>query len=185
MPFSATSSSPFLFASAPVNAPRMWPNSSDSSSVSGIAPQLSATNGLLAPQRVEVDRLRDQPLAGARLAGEQHRAVGARDRLDHLEHVEHRLAAPDDVRELVRRGRASASAGRSPAAAGGCSSLLAHLHLQLVDVERLAQVVARAEPHRLDRGVGRGERGDHDAEDVADRSAWRRAARRRRSCRAS
>ncbi len=32
--------------SAPVKAPRMWPKSSDSSSVSGTAPQLSATNGL-------------------------------------------------------------------------------------------------------------------------------------------
>ena len=62
----------------------------------------------LAPQRVEVNRLRDQLLAGARLAGQQDRAVGPGDGLDHLEHVEHRLAAADDVRELVRRGRASA-----------------------------------------------------------------------------
>ena len=31
--------------SAPVNAPRVWPNSSDSSSVSAIAAQLTATNG--------------------------------------------------------------------------------------------------------------------------------------------
>ena len=45
MPRSASSISPFLVAAAPVNAPRTWPNSSDSSSVSGSAPQLSATNG--------------------------------------------------------------------------------------------------------------------------------------------
>src|SRR5207247_573943 len=45
VPFSATSISPFLFASAPVKAPRMWPNSSDSRSVSGTPPQFNATNG--------------------------------------------------------------------------------------------------------------------------------------------
>ena len=45
VPLSATSIRPFLFESAPVNAPRMWPNSSDSRSASGRAPQLTATNG--------------------------------------------------------------------------------------------------------------------------------------------
>ena len=103
MPRSATSSRPFLLASAPVNAPRMWPKSSDSSSVSGSAPQFSDDHRALAPQRVEMDGLRDQALAGARLAGQQDGAVGARDGLDHLEDVEHRLAAADDVRELVRQ----------------------------------------------------------------------------------
>ena len=45
VPFSATSISPFLFESAPVNAPRIWPKSSESSSVSESAPQLRATKG--------------------------------------------------------------------------------------------------------------------------------------------
>ena len=45
MPPSAISTRPFFVVSAPVNAPRMWPKSSDSSSVSGSAPQLRATNG--------------------------------------------------------------------------------------------------------------------------------------------
>ena len=93
---------PLLVASAPVNAPRMWPNSSDSRRFSGIAPQLSDDERLVAPQRVEVDRPRDQFLAGARLPGQQDGAVGAGDRLDHPEHREHRLAAADDVGELVR-----------------------------------------------------------------------------------
>ncbi len=43
---------------------------------------------------------------------------------------------------------------------------LANLHLQQIDVERLAQIVAGAEPHRFDCGVGRRKRGDHDPEDV-------------------
>ena len=38
--------SPLCACTAPVNAPRAWPNSSDSSSGSGIAPQLTPTNGL-------------------------------------------------------------------------------------------------------------------------------------------
>jgi hypothetical protein len=45
VPPSAASIRPFLFESAPVNAPRIWPKSSDSRSVSGTPPQLSATNG--------------------------------------------------------------------------------------------------------------------------------------------
>ena len=44
--------------------------------------------------------------------------------------------------------------------------LLAHFHLEQIDVERLAQVVAGAEPHGLDGGFRRRERRDHDAEDV-------------------
>ena len=68
--------------SAPVNAPRTWPNSSDSSSVSGIAAQLTATNGIVALRAAVVDRARDQLLAGAGLAGDQHRAAGRGDQLD-------------------------------------------------------------------------------------------------------
>ena len=48
VPPSACSNSPALSADAPVNAPRTWPNSSDSSRLSGIAAQLIATNGAAA-----------------------------------------------------------------------------------------------------------------------------------------
>ena len=43
MPLCACSKRPGRLPTAPVNAPRTWPNSSASSSVSGIALQLSAT----------------------------------------------------------------------------------------------------------------------------------------------
>ena len=43
-PFAAAKR-PMRSRSAPVNAPRTWPNSSLSSSSSGIAPQFTATNG--------------------------------------------------------------------------------------------------------------------------------------------
>ncbi len=45
MPRLASSKAPWRRAIAPVKAPFSWPNSSDSSSVSGIAAQLSGTNG--------------------------------------------------------------------------------------------------------------------------------------------
>ena len=121
----------------------MCPKSSDSSSVSGIAPQLSDTIGLSRRSEWKWIGLRDQPLAGARLAGQQNRAVGARDGLDHLEDVEHRLAAADDVRELVRQAeRPLQQHVLLPQLA--VLDLLADLHLEQIDVERLAQVVARA-----------------------------------------
>ena len=37
---------PFLFDVAPVKAPRTWPNSSDSSSVSGMAAQFTLMSGM-------------------------------------------------------------------------------------------------------------------------------------------
>ena len=46
MPPSASANLPFLVAVAPVNAPRTWPKSSDSSSVSGIAAQLTLMSGM-------------------------------------------------------------------------------------------------------------------------------------------
>jgi hypothetical protein len=45
VPVSASSKRPLRAACAPVNAPRSWPNSSDSMSVSGSAAQLTAMNG--------------------------------------------------------------------------------------------------------------------------------------------
>ncbi len=48
MPPSAAWNLPGLLATAPVKAPRTWPNSSDSSRFSGMAPQLMVTNGPLA-----------------------------------------------------------------------------------------------------------------------------------------
>ena len=45
MPPSAVSNRPALLWNAPVKAPFTWPNSSDSSSVSGIAAQFTTTNG--------------------------------------------------------------------------------------------------------------------------------------------
>ena len=151
MPRSATSSKPFLLLSAPVNAPRMCPNSSDSSSVSGQRAAVERHHRLARGAASGNAPPAPPALAGARFAGQQDRAVGARDGLDHLEDVEHGLAAADDVRELVREAeRALQQHVLLPQLAA--LDLLAHFHLQQIDVERLAQIVAGAEPHRFDRG---------------------------------
>jgi hypothetical protein len=119
----------------------------------------------IAPQRIEVDGARHPFLAGARFAGHEHRALGAGDLLDELEDREHLLAAPDDVGELVARAeRPLQQHVLLPEAA--LLEGVADLHLQLVDVERLAEVVVGSQPHRFDGGVGRREGGNHDAEHV-------------------
>ena len=56
---------------------------------------------LLRAQRVVVDGVRDQLLAGARLAADEHGRVGRRDLRDLLVHLPHRPAGADDVREVV------------------------------------------------------------------------------------
>ena len=48
VPPSACWNRPLWLATASVKAPFMWPNSSDSSSASGMAPQLTATKGFFA-----------------------------------------------------------------------------------------------------------------------------------------
>ena len=59
----------------------------------------------IAPQRQRMYRACDQLLAGAGLTGNQHRAVGAADRLDQTEHLEHDRAAADDAGESLIGGR--------------------------------------------------------------------------------
>ena len=76
MPPSASSNLPMRRATAPVKAPFSWPNSSDSSRFSGIAAQLTATNGPCGAAAVAVDGARHQLLAGAALAGDQHAGLG-------------------------------------------------------------------------------------------------------------
>ena len=95
MPPSATSNLPRRSATAPVNAPRTWPNSSLSISSSGIAAQLTSTNVAVAPAAQRVDRPRDQLLAGAVLAVDQHAAVGRRRHRDLLAQLAHRVALAD------------------------------------------------------------------------------------------
>src|SRR6185295_15487487 len=57
--------------------------------------------GLLRAQRVVVDGVRDQLLAGPRLAAYQDRRVRSGDLCDLLIHLAYGAAGADDVREIV------------------------------------------------------------------------------------
>ncbi len=133
----------------------MWPKSSESSSVSAIAPQLTATNGLRRPPAVRVDRTRDQFLPGTALALDQHRdcrICGPRYLLIDLEH--RRAAAEQPFRRdprFRRRQRVAVHRLRQRALDRG---------LDLADVERLADVVESARAQRLDRRLERAEPAD-------------------------
>ncbi len=92
---------PMRLAWAPVKAPLSWPKSSLSKMVSGMAAQLSATNGLRARAEV-VQAARHLLLAAAGIPADQHVDVGA-GQLQHLaaqvfhgarNAQQHRLDAP-------------------------------------------------------------------------------------------
>ena len=86
---SASSNNPCRDPSAPVNAPRTWPNSSLSTSVGLSEARWIGTNGSLGPRRMAMNGPGDQLLAGAAFAGDQHRGIGRRDQRDALEHLLH------------------------------------------------------------------------------------------------
>ena len=101
MPRWAISKRPFLLAWAPVKAPRTWPKSSLSSSVSGRAAQFWVTKRASLRASAVVDRPRDEILAGAGLPDDQHGRVGLRDLLHHVEDAVHGGARRDDLVEAV------------------------------------------------------------------------------------
>ena len=96
VPPSAASNLPSRRATAPVNAPFSWPNSSLSTSSRENAAQLTRRTGRWRAG-CGVDRARDQFLAGARLAAHQHRHIGRRNLVDSLEDAHHRARPPDHV----------------------------------------------------------------------------------------
>ena len=97
VPPSASANLPRLVIVAPVKAPRTWPNSSDSSSVSGNRRAVHLDQRHLALRAAVMNQPRHHLLAGAGLAGDEHRALGLRDQLGALDHVLHRAAAADDA----------------------------------------------------------------------------------------
>ena len=125
VPPSASSMRPGLVPTAPVKAPFSWPNSSDSSTSRGRAPQWMGTNGRVGALRALVDRARHQLLAGAALAEDQHGGVRRRHALHHAQHLLHARAPGEDAAEglgaraAARAGpRCRAGAGPSPPPCG-------------------------------------------------------------------
>ena len=113
-----------------------------------------------------MDRARHQILAGAGFARDQDRAVRLRDRLHHAEDVEHRLAASDDVRELVARVERLLEQDVLLLQLRRLE-VLSDLQPQFVHAERLGEVVHGAETHRFDRRARRCVGRHHERDDVA------------------
>ena len=113
MPPSASRSAPGRASSAPVNAPRAWPKNSLSASVSGTAAQLTGTNGARARAPERVDGARDDLLAGARLALDEHGRPGPGGGANERAHA---LRSPGSRRSARRRRPARSPRPRAPAA---------------------------------------------------------------------
>ena len=110
---SAFSSMPGLSRYAPVKLPFTWPNSSDSSSVSGRPAQLTVMNGRSGARALRVDAHRDEFLAHAALARDQDLRVRLRHALDLLLERQHGGAPAHELREAGSSHQAhSRSAGR-------------------------------------------------------------------------
>jgi hypothetical protein len=114
-----------------------------------------------------VQRPRQHALAGAARSAQEHRRVGRGRAADHLERGAHarRVGVQVQLRHLAgQRGLQLDHAALHGAP-------LRHLVDHVADLgrrERLGQVVDRAAPHRLHRGVEGGVRGhDHDVESGA------------------
>ena len=115
---------------------------------------------------VLVDGTGDQFLARAALAGDQHGECLVGDSADRLVRFLHPRAVADDglARELIV-GRRLRDDGRLAHQPGNFERLADHA-VQLLQINRLEQVVVRPVPHRLDGRVGRPGHGDHDHRDA-------------------
>ena len=110
---------------------------------------------------VVVDGARDQLLAGARLAGDQHGGHGLGDALHDGEDLLHPRALADDVGEgeaLLQRAAQMDVLVFELLPLDG----IADDDLDLVDVERLGDVVEGAALERFHGRLGGGVGGDHD-----------------------
>ena len=127
----------------------------------------------IAPRADAVERARHELLAGAGLAGHERQAHVRGEAPDHPEEILHARAAADHPVELEPpRQVAFHRQDAAPAV-----DLLAHARQQLIEpaeVERLGQIVHRAELDRLDGGVDRRVAGhEHGLAmrvDIADRA---------------
>ena len=137
-----------------------------------------------APLALEVDGARRQLLAGARLAGDQHRHVVARQHLEGGEDLQHDRVAAHHVGEGVAVRQLAAQVldlvDQPPAL-----ERLLRREQQLLGLERLGDVVDGALAHRLDGVLDAAVAGDHDHVDVAASARgcpWSARCRRRRRC---
>ena len=111
---------------------------------------------------VPVQRARDELLAGARLAGDEHRRVRLRQPADRAEHLLHRRRLAQHLRRLAPIAAATGAGAGASAIARRISAT------RVVDVERLRQVLERAALERRDGAVEVRVRGHDDHRELRD-----------------
>ena len=160
----ACSKRPMRRATAPVNAPFSWPKNSLSMRSLRDRRAVHGHERPLAARRAAVDGARDELLARAGLAAQEHRRVRVRHLLHHREHLAHRGRGPHDLLEPGRLLELAAQP-RDVAALALVRDRVAEHERELVVADRLREVVERALAHRLHRGLDGRVRGDeHDRE---------------------
>ena len=159
VPPSAASKSPTRFRSAPVKAPFSWPKSSLSRRDSGSAAQFTATKGPARRGARPVQGPRDQLLAGAALAEQEHGGVAVRHRPDLLEQGLDRRGAAHHTLEAELPLHLRAERCAFSGAAAGSSSARRMARVTSASLKRLGEVVVGALAHGLDGGLQAAERG--------------------------
>ena len=157
VPPSASSNLPRRSAAAPVNAPFSWPNSSLSISSVGIAAQLTLTNGPGRERALAMHVRREQFLARARLAREQHADVRPRHLRGLLDGLPERRALADHLRRVADQ---LAEALVLALQVGALERVLRD-EQHAVARERLLEKVERAAPRRVHRIADGAVPGDH------------------------
>ena len=106
-----------------------------------------------------MNRARDELLAGARLAGDQHARVGARDFFHHAESALDRVAFADDALEAILLAQFLAQKTIFAEQRLALERVAHHL-FQMIVGKRLGDVVVGALVQRLDRRLDAGVSGD-------------------------
>ncbi len=112
-------------------------------------------------RRLQVHGARDQLLAGPALAGDHHRRAAVGRLADRLEDLENARALADESFEAVLASQLALELAVLVLQALALERV-GDGEPQLVELERLGDVVVGAELHRLHRRLGRGERGHHE-----------------------
>ena len=162
VPWWASSKSPRRESMAPVKAPFSWPKSSLSSTVRRERGHVYRDEGLVPPGGERVHPAREEFLAGARLAGDEHRRVDGSDLHDPFERLADGVGFPHDP-------------GQPLEAAPFQEGVRDEEHF--VRVDRRGEGFRQAEGGEFTRAAGRSDPEDGDVQPVA--RLRRQVARRR------
>ena len=161
VPPEASTNLPAWRSVAPVNEPFSWPNRIDSTRFSGIAPQLTATNGLarrsLEPWMARAINSLPTPDSPEISTGMADAAAFSAMRM----HGMHRRALGDDVGKAERAGAALLDPRQFAFERAGIERV-AHADMQPFGADRLDHEIDRAGAHRRHDIVDAAMRGLHD-----------------------